>query len=132
VVQHPADRAGVESILSDLARRQIRFAYLQQEVAGRVVKFYGVGGGNYFSAHPEEEVPEASVRALAEAASTAAAALGLEAWGGDAVLSGDRFAIIDFNDWPSYSRVRAPAARAIARRAMNLLTRPAPAGQKSK
>jgi hypothetical protein len=132
-VQHASDRAGIESILSDFARRGIRSAYVQQEVSGQLVKFYGVSGGGYFSAHPEEEeVPEASVRALSEAASTAAAALGLEAWGGDAVLSGDRFAIIDFNDWPSYSRVRAPAARAIARRAMNLLTRPAIAGQKLK
>jgi glutathione synthase/RimK-type ligase-like ATP-grasp enzyme len=132
-VQHASDRSEIESVLSDFARRGIRSAYVQQEVPGRVVKFYGVSGGNYFSAHPEEEeVPEASVRALSEAASTAAAALGLEAWGGDAVLSGDRFAIIDFNDWPSYSRVRAPAARAIARRAMNLLTRPAVAGQKLK
>jgi hypothetical protein len=50
--------------------------------------------------------------------------LGLGAWGGDAILSGDRFAIIDFNDWPSFSRVRAPAARAIARRAISLLNRP--------
>jgi len=131
-VQRATDRAGIESILANFAQRQIRFAYLQQEVAGRVVKFYGVSGGAYFSAHPDEEVSEASVRALSEAASTAAAALGLEAWGGDAVLSGDRFAIIDFNDWPSYSRVRAPAARAIARRAMNLLNRPAMTSQKLK
>ncbi len=132
-VQHASDRAEIESILRDFARRGIRAAYLQQEVFGRIVKFYGVSGSDYFSAHPEaEEVSEASVRALSEAASTAAAALGLEAWGGDAVLSGDRFAIIDFNDWPSYSRVRGPAARAIARRAMNLLTRPAQAGQKFK
>ena len=131
-VQRATDRAGIESILANFAQRKIRFAYLQQEVAGRVVKFYGVSGGAYFSAHPEEEVSEASVRALSEAASTAAAALGLEAWGGDAVLSGDRFAIIDFNDWPSYSRVRAPAARAIARRAMSLLNRPQLASQKSK
>jgi hypothetical protein len=132
-VQHASDRAEIESVLSDFARRGIKSAYVQQEVPGRVVKFYGVSGRNYFSAHPEEEeVSEASIRALSEAASTAATALGLEAWGGDAVLSGDRFAIIDFNDWPSYSRVRAPAARAIARRAMSLLTRPALAGQKLK
>jgi glutathione synthase/RimK-type ligase-like ATP-grasp enzyme len=124
-VQRAADRAQAESILADFARRGIRFAYLQQEVAGRVVKFYGVSGSAHFSVHPEgEEVAEAAVRALSEAASAAAAALGLEAWGGDAVLSGDRFAIIDFNDWPSYSRVRGPAARAIARRAISLLGRP--------
>ena len=124
-VQRASDRAEVESILADFARRRIRHAYVQQEVAGKVIKFYGVSGNSYFSAHPEdEEIAEAAVRALSEAASTAAAALGLEAWGGDAVLSGDRFAIIDFNDWPSYSRVRPQAARAIARRAMSLLARP--------
>jgi hypothetical protein len=124
-VQRAAGRAEVESILADFARRGIRFAYVQQEVVGRVVKFYGVSGNAHFSVHPEgEEVAEAAMRALSEAACAAAGALGLEAWGGDAVLSGDRFAIIDFNDWPSYSRVRAPAARAIARRAISLLGRP--------
>ncbi|MGB9381365.1 MAG: hypothetical protein WCB16_12125, partial [Candidatus Binatus sp.] len=59
----------------------------------------------------------------AEAAAAAAGALGLQGWGGDAILNGDRFPIIHFNDWPSYSRVRAPAARAIARRALSLLGR---------
>jgi len=125
-VQRAGDRAEVESILADFTRRGIRFAYVQQEVLGRVIKFYGVSGGSHFSVHPEDnekEVPEAAVRALSEAASAAAGALGLQAWGGDAVLSGDRFAIIDFNDWPSYSRVRGPAARAIARRAISLLSR---------
>jgi hypothetical protein len=124
-VQRAADRAEIESILAGFARRGIRFAYLQQEVVGRVVKFYGVSGGTHFSVHPDgEEVAEAAVRALSEAADGAAGVLGLGAWGGDAVLSGDRFAIIDFNDWPSYSRVRGPAARAIARRAISLLGRP--------
>ena len=123
-VQRASDRVEVDAILEDFARRGIRFAYVQQEVVGRVIKFYGVGGNSHFSVHPEdEEVAEAAVRALSEAAFSAASALGLEAWGGDAVLSGDRFAIIDFNDWPSFSRVRGPAARAIARRAISLLGR---------
>ena len=121
-VQRAADRAEVESILGDFARRGIRLAYLQQEVAGRVVKFYGVSGSSYFTIQPEAE--DGAVRALSEAGAAAAGALGLEAWGGDAVLSGGGFAIIDFNDWPSYSRVRGPAARAIARRAISLLGRP--------
>jgi hypothetical protein len=129
-VQHATDRGQVDAILGDFARRGIRYAYVQQEVHGRVVKFYGVSAGGYFSAHPEgEEIPEAAFRALLEAASNAAGALGLGAWGGDAVLSGDRFAIIDFNDWPSYSRVRGPAARAIARRALGLLARNRSAGE---
>jgi glutathione synthase/RimK-type ligase-like ATP-grasp enzyme len=123
-VQRVVGRTEVEAALSGFAERGVRFAYLQQEALGSVVKFYGVSGGTYFSALPEaDEIPEAAVRELAEAASNAAKALGLEAWGGDAVLSGDRFAIIDFNDWPSFSRVRAQAARAIARRAISLMAR---------
>ena len=78
--------------------------------------------------HTREPVPvEGEVRGDGSergAATAAAGVLGLGAWGGDAILSGDRFAIIDFNDWPSFSRVRAPAARAIARRAISLLNRP--------
>ncbi len=36
-------------------------------------------------------------------------------YGGDMVVRADgSFAIIDFNDWPSFSRCREEAARAIA------------------
>ena len=55
------------------------------------------------------------------AAQSAAAALGLEVWGGDAIVDGEQFKIVDFNDWPSFERVRASAAAAIARRALELL-----------
>jgi glutathione synthase/RimK-type ligase-like ATP-grasp enzyme len=123
-VQKVVGKAPLLETIQGFARRGVHTVYVQQAVEGRVVKFYGVSGGEYFSVLGEEGEVDASVaRELAEAASVAAAALGLQAWGGDAVLSGGRFAIIDFNDWPSYSQVRAPAARAIARRAMRLIRR---------
>jgi glutathione synthase/RimK-type ligase-like ATP-grasp enzyme len=124
-VQRAAGRAEIEGKLRALARRGIQRAFVQQECEGRVIKFYGVSGTGYFSALADDgEIPEAAIRDLSEAAEKAASALGLEAWGGDAILSGDRFAVIDFNDWPSYSRVRGQAARAIARRALQLLKSP--------
>ncbi|HVN64834.1 MAG TPA: hypothetical protein VMT58_09375 [Candidatus Binataceae bacterium] len=123
-VRRADDRAEVAAILAHFARNAVPLAYVQQEVIGRVVKFYGVSGGGYFTALSDgEEISDTIIRSLAKAASDAAAALGLEAWGGDAIVSDESFAIIDFNDWPSYSRVRAPAARAIARRAIALLWR---------
>jgi hypothetical protein len=123
-VQQVVGRAELERRLADFARRGIRLAYVQQEFAGRVVKFYGVSGGGFFSALSDDgEIPEAAIRELSQAGITAAAALGLETWGGDAILSDGGFAIIDFNDWPSYTRVRGAAARAIARRALQLLAR---------
>ncbi len=128
-VQHVLGRDSLLGKLQEFSGRGVRTVYVQQAVAGHIVKFYGVSGAEYFTLVPEQrvaekgEVPDTIARALADAASVAALALGLEAWGGDAVLSGEGFAIIDFNDWPSYSRVREPAARAIARRAMRLLSR---------
>jgi glutathione synthase/RimK-type ligase-like ATP-grasp enzyme len=124
-VQQVTGRAALTASLGDFAARGIAMVYVQQAANGHTVKFYGVSGAEYFNVVAQEgEVSEDVARALAEAAGIAATGLGLEAWGGDAIVDGDRFAIVDFNDWPSFSRVRAPAARAIARRALKLLARP--------
>lgn len=112
----------LEATLLEFARRGIRRAYVQEEIAGILLKFYGVSGGEFFAALADE-VDEPTKRAIAQAAGSAAAAFGLEVWGGDAIVSDGRFWIIDFNDWPSFSNVRDSAARAIARRAMALLRR---------
>ena len=41
--------------------------------------------------------------------------VGVEVFGGDAIIDEQgRFYIIDFNDWPSFSRCREEAAMAIA------------------
>jgi glutathione synthase/RimK-type ligase-like ATP-grasp enzyme len=114
----------VERISSELARfaaRGIACAYVQQAVEGAVIKFYGVSGGEYF-APVIDGVPlgEMVKKNLRDAANRAAQALGLEIWGGDAIVSDSDFAIIDFNDWPSFSRVRDRAARAIANRCAEL------------
>jgi hypothetical protein len=129
-VQHATGRAHLSDVIGDFSRRGIGAVYVQQAKPGNTVKFYGVSGAEYFNVIAQEgEVSEKVAHALSDAASLAASALGLDAWGGDAVIDGDSFAIVDFNDWPSFSRVRTEAARAIARRAMKLLSRvrPAPA-----
>ena len=44
-----------------------------------------------------------------------AEAVGIEVYGGDCIVSSDgTFCLIDFNDWPSFSRCREEAAEAIA------------------
>jgi glutathione synthase/RimK-type ligase-like ATP-grasp enzyme len=116
----------LRSELARFAARGITSAYLQQAVDGTVVKFYGVSGGGYFAAVSDGGTLAASLEnALADAANIAAAALGLEIWGGDAIVNDRGFTIVDFNDWPSFSRVRAQAAQAIARRCLELQTRAA-------
>jgi glutathione synthase/RimK-type ligase-like ATP-grasp enzyme len=115
----------LEATLMRFARRGVQLAFVQQEVVGEVVKFYGVSGGEYFATVTDgaAELSDGQRRALNHAAATAASALGLEIWGGDAIVKGDRFSIVDFNDWPSFSRVRHDAARAIARRSLMHLRR---------
>jgi len=115
----------LEATLMRFARRGVQLAFVQQEVVGEVVKFYGVSGGEYFATVAESgtHLSDAQKRALNQAAATAASALGLEIWGGDAIVKDDRFSIVDFNDWPSFSRVRDDAARAIARRSILHLRR---------
>lgn len=114
----------LQGTLAHFARRGIELVYAQQEIAGAVVKFYGVSE-EYFSAIAEDGQPlnEAVELSLERAARIAAAALGLEVWGGDAIVNGQSCTIIDFNDWPSFERVRTPASAAIARRCLRLLRR---------
>ncbi|MGD0288820.1 MAG: hypothetical protein ABSC63_04060 [Candidatus Binataceae bacterium] len=115
----------LEATLMRFNRRGVQLAFVQQEVVGEVVKFYGVSGGEYFAAIIENgaHLTDAQTRTLNRSTSIAASALGLEVWGGDAIFKGDSFSIIDFNDWPSFSRVRAEAARAISRRSLRHLRR---------
>jgi hypothetical protein len=127
-VQRVESRGALRSALSGMAERGVSIAYVQQAVEGRVVKFYGVSGGEYFAALDEDggakSIPDHLRLELARSAAAAATTLGLETWGGDAVIDGERFMMIDFNDWPSFSRVREAAARAIARRCLMLARRP--------
>lgn len=115
----------LEATLLQFVRRGVPLVYVQQEAIGPVVKFYGVGDGEYFAVIPDDDVilTDGAKLALGRAAAAAAAALGLEVWGGDAAIHGGDFSIIDFNDWPSFSQVRAAGAKAIARRALRMVRR---------
>jgi hypothetical protein len=122
----------LEAALRGFARRGIERVYTQQAVAGEVVKFYGVGdGGDYFAALAERDdlIDEATRGDLARAARAVAGTLGVSVWGGDAVVAGRSFTIIDFNDWPSFTRVRDSAAAAIARHCLHRLRQQGQAGE---
>src|SRR4029077_8463867 len=102
-VRRVQDPEQLAHTLTHFAGRGIDLVYVQQEVAGAVVKFYGVGD-EYFCAIPEDGQPlkDSVELTLERAARTAAAALGLDIWGGDAIVNGQSCTIIDFNDWPRF------------------------------
>lgn len=114
------DAEELELALATFAARGVSKAYLQQAVQGTVIKFYGVSG-IYFAIAADEPAIAHATAGLKRAAVSAAEALELQVWGGDAVIEGERVTIIDFNDWPSFSAVRTEAAAAIARRALALI-----------
>ena len=111
--------------LADFRRRGVLRALLQEHVAGDLIKFYGVDSGEdeggwfewfyhrdqVLARHPfDAAVLEAGAR-------KAAASLGLEVWGGDAIVGADGApVVIDLNAWPSFALYRDRAARAIAAR----------------
>jgi hypothetical protein len=124
-VMYVASDAGWDEALDRFARRGIPFIVAQEHVMGDLVKFYGVRSAapamdtSWFESfyhrdkgmlgHPFE------ISSLRRAAFNAAAALGLEIFGGDAVIQANgKPVIVDINAWPSYARYRDRAAQAIA------------------
>ncbi len=105
------------AVLRDFQRRGIDALVWQEHLAGREVKFYGVGPGRFFwAAFPDdpEPLPPKMAAPLAGLAARAARAVGVSVFGGDVILLADgRPVLIDLNDWPSFSRCREAAAREI-------------------
>jgi hypothetical protein len=124
-VMYAASDAGWRETLRRFSRRGIPFVVAQEHVAGDLVKFYGVRNGaaaiedNWFQwfYHRDKGMLGHSfdTARLRDAAFEAAATLGLEVFGGDAIIQaiGEPM-IIDLNAWPSYALYRDRAAQAIA------------------
>jgi len=124
-VMYAASEEGWREALHGFARRGIPFVVAQEHVPGDLVKFYGVTDAaapvdaSWFEwfYHRDKGMQGYSFEAarLRRAAFGAAAALGLEIFGGDAIIQADgQPVIVDINAWPSYARYRERAAEAIA------------------
>lgn len=99
-------------------RHKIREVLVQEHVEGETVKFYGVGSGEYFRAFRSSSGEEitSQMEHLAVLASKSAETVGLEIYGGDAILTEKgEVVLIDLNDWPSFSRCCHSAAKSIAK-----------------
>ena len=111
--------------------RGIRDYLVSPHVEGDLVKFYGVSAAGFFRYfYPTDDGQSKfglefrngqarhypfDVKSLQTKAETLAAAVGLQVYGGDAIVTADgSWYMIDFNDWPSFSRCREEAAEAIA------------------
>jgi hypothetical protein len=126
---------GLRAGLRDFALRGIVRAALQPHCEGDEVKFYGVAGGGLFRWFYPGGGPVAAghhrpgtggdpappgrhkldVAALRRLTENAAAAAGLDIFGGDVIVApSGELTLIDLNDWPSFAPCRDAASEAIA------------------
>jgi len=127
------DWAEVEKIKSTFAQRGITDIVTQAHVKGDVVKFYGVEGTGFFRYYYSGDDTETkfgdeerngkpqyypfSSSDLQGDAEKLACLLQTPIYGGDAIIQEDgSYVIIDFNDFPSFSKCRKEAAKAIFER----------------
>lgn len=127
------DWSEVEKIKSTFMQRGITDVVTQAHVKGDVVKFYGVEGTGffryYYSGYDTEtkfgdeerngkpQYYSFSSSNLQADAEKLACLLQTPIYGGDAIIQEDgSYVIIDFNDFPSFSKCRKEAAKAIFER----------------
>lgn len=134
-VQYIQNATELETAIRGFAERGIKEYVLQDHANGFLVKFYGVRGAGLTDCYAASEkdgkfgleryndTPDAAcvdMEALTVTAERASALLGVDVYGGDAVVGDDgKILIIDFNDWPSFRTCTVGAAQKIADLIMN-------------
>ncbi len=120
------DGATVRAALLGLAARGIPRAAIQEPVAGDLIKFYGVGDPRRVPGwepwfrwfyHKDQRLAGHAFDpgGLTALARRAAEAVGLEVYGGDAIVGADGAPVlIDLNAWPSFALYRDEASERIA------------------
>lgn len=125
-----ADRQQLQQAVAAFHQRGICDYLVQAHQRGDLVKFYGVLGTGFFRTfYPGDDgqskfgdearngSPQHYLFSLLElhsASERLATAAHCPVYGGDAIIRADgTFVLIDFNDWPSFSRCRDEAANAI-------------------
>ena len=111
-----------------MAQRGITECIQMLHCQGDIIKFYGVGKDFFHYCYPQdskfglESINGApghyafDTTALKAAAQKAATVVGLEVYGGDAIVDPQgRIYIIDINDFPSFTAIRSTAAKEIAK-----------------
>ncbi|HKI77986.1 MAG TPA: hypothetical protein VKA26_05565 [Ignavibacteriaceae bacterium] len=105
------------STMKEFYRRGIKTVILQEHLEGDVIKFYAVRDSGFFNWYylNGKYHTKFDLNKLTELAHSSAEILGLNIYGGDAIISPDgSISIIDINDWPSFAPVRDEAKKHIA------------------
>ena len=120
----------LQEALARYRERGIAHQVVSAHVVGDLVKWYAVGDGFFRYYYPSDDGISKfgdesrngrahhypfDVEALHQEVVKVAHLTGIDVYGGDAIIDQDgNYYVIDFNDWPSFSRCREQAADAIA------------------
>lgn len=120
-VIHARSWPEADAVRREFEGREIKDMIVQSHVDGDLIKFYGVGPGQWFTWFYHDPASARrlpfELEDLARQAELAASAVRVEVFGGDAIIAPDGgIFVIDINSWPSFARVRAEASVQIARR----------------
>lgn len=130
-VVYQSDRAGALEAAERMKVRGAKMVDVRAHVKGDLVKFYGVCGTPFFRCYYPGDDGQSKfgderrngcphhyafdMQQLKRDMDYAASVLQVDVYGGDCIVRPDGSAVlIDFNDWPSFSRCREEAAEAIA------------------
>jgi hypothetical protein len=116
-VRYAADRTTADRFCEAMRQRGIREIDVRAHVIGEWVKFYGVRQTKFFRCYGQGTAVssvQVSQRVL-RLADAVAQLVDIDIYGGDCIVRSDgQPVLVDFNDWPSFSRCRDEAAEAIA------------------
>lgn len=128
-IRYAANAGEAKEAVAEMRTRGIDKVIHCAHIEGDIVKFYGVGKQFFHCCYPDPEKSKFGLEringaphrypftpaSMKELVFAAAAATGLEIYGGDCIVGSDsHITIIDMNDFPSFSAVREQAAREIA------------------
>ena len=106
-----------KNIFREFKKRDIEYAVLQEHLEGDAIKFYSIKSTSFFHWYYLNGINHTPFdkNQLFELASRSAEILGLDIFGGDAIISPDgSISIIDINDWPSFAPIREQSSKEIA------------------
>ena len=111
------DKNKVPEVLKAFSERGLKSCAIQNHIEGDTIKFYSILGKDLFYWYTTD-LKYCSIfdeSKLKQLANDSARALGLEIFGGDAIITKESdIYIVDINDWPSFAPIREKASKVIA------------------
>ncbi len=121
-----------QELLQEYFMRGIPRAVISKHIEGKLIKFYGVTGTNFFhwfypagstNSKPAKELHGNTEKRLKAMCQHAAEEVGVVVYGGECVQADDdSLTIIDFKDWPSMAPCSNLAATAVAKYTLSTIS----------